>query len=294
MSATDPAFDALCDGPIRGVLDGAAASRARALRGFWLAAGGGAAAAVLLAWLVPGEARWWILAFGLAAAGWAGAVILGRAAAALKRPVLEAVAAGRGLDYAADGFQPDAYDGLHAVLGRPTGRHFADRFAGAVDDRAFALYEARLTTGSGKSRRQVFWGVVHALRRRTALRGEVVVVPDRGVFNFFKPGAGLQRVRFEDPAFEKVFEAYASDPVEARTVLDAGLRARLLAWRGQKGRLFLRLHGDEAVVAVSDNRNRFEAGSLLRATPPRERARRMYAEVDEALARVRDMAAALR
>ena len=83
------------------------------------------------------------------------------------------------------------------------------------DGKRFAFYEGTLSQGHGKHRTQVFSGQFYAFQRRRTGSGQIVAVPDRGLFNFFKPSGGFQRVRFEtDPDFEKKFEVYATDSAE--------------------------------------------------------------------------------
>ena len=114
------------------------------------------------------------------------------------------------------------------------------------------------------------------------LVAETAIVPDKGLFNFLKP-KGMERVKLDsDPAFEKKFEVYSSQPASAPGIVDGAVRRALLQLR-EKGRVFAYVGPEDALVAVS-GKNRFEAGSMFRATPGEQRARRMFDEVCESLA----------
>jgi len=57
--------------------------------------------------------------------------------------------------------------------------------------------------------------------------GQTVVLPDKGLFNL-KKMRGLKRVRLVDPTFEKMFEVYSTDQVEARYLLAPDFMQRLV------------------------------------------------------------------
>ena len=101
---------------------------------------------------------------------------------------------------------------------------------------------------------------MYAFQRRARSGGEIVIVPDRGLFNFFKPLSGMERVRFEsDPEFEKKFEVYAFEPHEALMLIGSDVRRQLLELR-QAGRVFGYV-GPEDVFVAATGKNKFEAGS---------------------------------
>jgi len=174
-----------------------------------------------------------------------------------------------------------------------TTQTFTDLFQGTdADGRRFAIYEAALSRQSGKSFTIVFSGQIYVFQRRARAAGRIVVVPDRGLFNFWKPERGLERVAFpSDPAFEKKFEVYATEPLAAQMRLGGEARRKFLAWRlGGKVLAYL---GPEDVLVAIPGKNRFEVGSLFRSRPGAERVRTMFDEVRAALATLKSVKAAL-
>jgi hypothetical protein len=273
--------------------------RAAAIRQFWLYLVGGILLAGATGWFLIG-AGWVVTGIMLAFAALMGCIILGslplgRAGKALKLPTLETLAGKGGLTYLETGFDPPVYpDARKALFGNwLASQTFADLFHGVDDDgKRFAFYEGHLTRQSGKSTVTVFSGQMYAFQRRARSGGDIVVVPDRGLFNFFKPVSGMQRVRFEsDPGFEKKFEVYAFEPHEALALIGGDVRARLLALR-EAGRVFAYV-GPEDVFIAATGKDKFEAGSMFRATGGQERVRRMFDEVCESLRTLRTMKAAL-
>jgi hypothetical protein len=272
--------------------------RGAALRRFWLCLAGGIVLSVAIGWslVVSG----WI-GFGmflaiavLVGAVVAGAVPLGKVSKALKQPVLETLAGQGGLTYMADGFDPPVYpEARKALFGNwLSTQTFTDLFHGTDEDgRRFAFYEGNLVRGSGKNRHVVFSGQMYAWQRRAKGGGEIVIVPDRGLFNFFKPVSGMERVKFEnDPEFEKKFEVYSAEPYQAQSLLGPDVRRALLELR-QAGRVFGYVGPEDAFIAAT-GKNRFEAGSMFRSTGGEQRVRAMFDDVCASLAllrRLRDM-----
>lgn len=264
-------------------------TRRSAVRGFWRHLMGAAllAAAIIASltmtgWTVAG----WAIGLIVMIAGIVLAVLpLSRASKGLKLPVLETLAMQGGMEYLPDGFDPPAYpDARKALFGNwLSGQVFTDLFHGTgADGKRFAIYEACLTRKSGKSTQTVFTGQMYAFQRRSRGGGSIVIVPDRGIFNFFKPAKGMDRVKFDgDPAFEGKFEVYATHTSEALALLGSDARRQLLQLR-EHGRVFAYVGPEDMLVAAS-GRNRFEAGSMFRSVGGEERVRRMFDEVCESL-----------
>jgi hypothetical protein len=113
-----------------------------------------------------------------------------------------------------------------------------DYIRGSYKDVSIELVEALLTkqVQSGRSRRtvEVYDGLLFLLTPRKKFRGKIVVKRDHGVAlnairGFFTTAfSELERVKLEDPAFEKRFQVYADNQVEARRVLTTSFMQRLL------------------------------------------------------------------
>ena len=213
----------------------------------------------------------------------------------LKLPVLETLAGQCGLTYTAHGFAPPVYEEARPALFGSwlSTQNFSDLFQGTdAEGRRFAIYEAYLTRSSGKTTHVVFTGQIYAFQRRGHVTGPILVVPDRGIFNFFKPSSDLERVRFDaDPAFESKFEVYAANPHEALALLGSEARRKFLDWR-QGGRVLAWIGPDDALVAIP-GKNRFEPGSMFRGRSAEERVRLMFDDLCASAATLRSLKASL-
>jgi hypothetical protein len=293
-------FSDLCrDGRVALEISTLEDKRAAAVRQFWLRLAIGTALAIAIAWSMFTEELMGIGLF-LAIAVFVGGIVLaalplGKAGKSLKLPTLETLAEKGGLTYMENGFDPPVYpDARKALFGNwLSSQSFTDLFHGMDEEgKRFALYEGHLTRKSGKSTVTVFSGQMYAFQRRARSGGEIVIVPDRGLFNFFKPLSGMERVRFEsDPEFEKKFEVYAFQAHEALSLIGSDVRRKLLDLR-QTGRVFGYV-GPEDVFIAATAKNKFEAGSMFRSTGGQERVRRMFDEVCESLGQLRALKGAL-
>lgn len=302
IQLTGSDFQALCAATtVRERIGALEGERKAAVRKFWLRGliGLALSAAALVTLL---NAGWEVVAFVVFMAFLIGTVIaaaapLMAAKEGLKHPVLEEVASRVGMEYIPSGFTPPAFGSARTLLfggGGFSSQIFSDLFNGTDEEgRGYAVYEASLQRRAGKNSYEVFSGQMYAVQRRPGAGGHIAIIPDRKILNFWKPASDMERVKVEsDPEFEKKFEVYATDPVEARELLfDTAFRARLLELR-KAGRVFVYAGPDEALVAAA-GKDRFEPGSMLRSRPGEERVRLMFDDVCASLALLRELKAKL-
>jgi hypothetical protein len=302
IQLTDTDFQTLCAaGTVRERIGALEGERKAAVRKFWLRGTIGLAlSAAALATLL--NAGWEAMAFIVFVLFLIGTFIaaagpLMAAKEGLKHPVLEEVARKAGMEYIPSEFTPPVFGAGRALLFGGSGfssQTFTDLFNGTDEEgRGFAVYEACLQRRSGKNTYTVFSGQMYAIQRRPGGQGETAIVPDKKIFNFWKPASDMERVRIEgDEPFEKKFEVYSTHPMEARELLfDSAFRARLLQLR-ESGRVAVYVGPEEALVAAT-GKDRFEPGSMLRSRPGEERVRLMFYDVCASLELLRELKAKL-
>jgi hypothetical protein len=107
-----------------------------------------------------------------------------------------------------------------------------DQLAGVHRGLNVVITEATLTEQKGKERRTEFSGLLIEVELPKRLQGVTAVIADLGAVGNWRDrmlGNGRQRVILEDPVFERVYEVYGSDQVEARYLLNPAFMERLLA-----------------------------------------------------------------
>ncbi|HAN09987.1 MAG TPA: hypothetical protein DCP90_05155 [Clostridiales bacterium] len=122
----------------------------------------------------------------------------------------------------------------------------------------FSEIDAERETGSGKNRHveKIFKGLFFIADYNKNFTGFTKVIPDYRKNWLF---GSKDRVALEDPEFEKLFEVYSTDQIEARYILTPSLMDRLKKFKQKTGRpVYASFKGDKIHIAIQYNRNLFE------------------------------------
>lgn len=123
----------------------------------------------------------------------------------------------------------------------------------------------RRTTSRTETR---FRGTVVELSSHKTFVGHTVVLKDRGgVANFLSDShSGLQRVKLEDPLFEKEFDVFSTDQIESRYLLNTIFMERLQQLAKYfDGNLQCAFFRNRLFILLSNHRNRFQTRSIFDA-----------------------------
>lgn len=148
--------------------------------------------------------------------------------------------------------RPDRYAAEDLIAGRIGATHFACSEVHAEEQR---------TSHNGKGGSSTYWvdifrGFLFVADFNKEFAGRTVVTRSR-LFSFSTPG---QRARLEDPEFEKRFDVYTTDQIEARYILSPSLMKRITELDAAYGdRLTMSFHNASLAVAIPDSANHFEA-----------------------------------
>ncbi len=177
---------------------------------------------------------------------------------------------------------------------------YEDCFTGERYKCAFDLFEAHLEekhqTKNGTSWSTVFRGQIVRVAFPKHFLGVTVVRRSLGLFNFLNSfGNKLQHIGLEDPKFERDFEVFGSDQVEARELVHPVFMERLLAletaYDGK--RLRCGFQDGDLLLAV-EGRDRFELGSMFTPLADPKRVRVVVNDIAEILRLVDSMLTAER
>ncbi len=147
-----------------------------------------------------------------------------------------------------------------------------DLWQGDLGGTRFNLYEATLIErrGSGKNARDVtvFSGVILKMHFARDFHGVTLIERQRMRLALFgdsqtKDGITLERVKMVDPRFEKAFDVYGSDAVEARYLVHPAYCERLIALEDKfEGKKLKALFHKGDVIVTMESDDLFESGSL--------------------------------
>ncbi len=155
------------------------------------------------------------------------------------------------------------------LFGRYNTHKGDDYFQGVYKNTPMVIAEEELRQKSSKNSVTVFKGIMILIKLPKPVIGQTVVRKDAGMFNFLNRFKGsLQNIKLEDVVFEKEFEVYGDNQIEARFLLTTAFMERILRVK----KLF---HGKSVEFSFADNslliairtgKDMFEPSSLFRVT----------------------------
>lgn len=155
-------------------------------------------------------------------------------------------------------------------------RHYGDdSFSGEFDGVGIKIFEEELrrVSGSGKHRTdiEIFDGIIVCLEMNKNFQGQTLVVRDRGIFNRLQSYDKMERVKLEDVVFEKEFEVYATNQIEARYLLTTAFMERILKLKAayHAKRIEFSFFGKQLMIALYIRKNMFEICSLFKKATDR-------------------------
>jgi len=170
-------------------------------------------------------------------------------------------------------------------------RSLEDEILGVHEDVSFQLCEALLedkrTRRDSDGRTEtyyvtVFRGLLAEFTFPKTFVGRTIITTDGGVIGNFFSGFGSkgERIRLEDPRFEKLFEVHSDDQVEARYLLTPTFMERICELADLVGgKLQLALVGQRLLLTVNGGDDRFEGAGMFKPTNDPSMIARMAKEI---------------
>jgi len=165
-----------------------------------------------------------------------------------------------------------------------------DYIKGEYKGISIELTEAHLETehkdSKGNTRtKTVFKGIFILLSMHKNFKGKTIIKRDKGAIRnwFGKKFSSLENVQLEDPVFEKQFEVYSNDQIEARYLLTTSFMERLLELTtafGEKG-IQASFYDDKLLMMIPSGKNRFETASIFIPATFEEEINTILTEMDE-------------
>lgn len=147
-----------------------------------------------------------------------------------------------------------------------------------------ALEDERTDKDGDKSYVTVFRGQMIRIAFPKKFLGVTIVRRDAGMFNALRGMGELKRVGLGDSMFEKAFEVYSNDQVEARYLVHPVFMERLLALEAAfKGKnLRCGFEGGDLLIAL-ESPDRFEIGDMFKPLADPTRARRIIDDIAQVM-----------
>ena len=147
-----------------------------------------------------------------------------------------------------------------------------DFFYGVYLDTKMAVSEESMSYVERRNKKtyvkNIFNGMIIQLEMNKKFSSQTVVFKDNGMFNFLNVAKGLQKVALEDSVFEKEFEVYSSDQLDARYLLTTAFMERMLTVRNayKTNKIQFSFFDNCLLIAIDTKKDMFESTSLFRKT----------------------------
>lgn len=137
-----------------------------------------------------------------------------------------------------------------------------DVFLGTYKDVSIDIVEAEYERGSGKNRTTVFKGLCIKLDMNKNFKGHTILMEDKLMHK--SPLPGLRHTELEDVNFEKKYDVFTDDEVEARYILTPTLMEKLtnikMAFKCKSIRCAFK--EEKLYIAMKTSKDLFSLGSL--------------------------------
>jgi len=178
----------------------------------------------------------------------------------------------------------DFYEGAEVfqkscVIPSYTSSTFDDIFTGVWKNVKFDIVESEYEIGSGKSRHTVFKGVVIKLAMNKSFISHTVISPNT-LFHR-SPSKDLRRTELEDPEFEKKYDVYTNDEVDARYLITTAFMERLndMKVAFSASGVSCSFYDDNFYIALKTNKDLFSLCSLIKPIYDSKQYITMYDEI---------------
>ena len=109
------------------------------------------------------------------------------------------------------------------------------------------------------------YGILFSADMNKKFSGQTIVVEDRGILNNFRHYKNLKRVSFEDPLFEKKFEVYGDDQIEARYILTSAMIEQMLKLKEFFPKICFSFFNGKVLINIKTKKNSFECNNIFRS-----------------------------
>ena len=166
-----------------------------------------------------------------------------------------------------------------AVIPDFTEEVYDDIFKGTHRGVNMEILESKFYIGSGKNRRKVFKGVIVKLDMNKNFTSHTVIAPD--TLLHLSPKTHLKHTTLEDVQFEKKFDVFTNDEVDARYLITPTFMERLKAMKTafKADKIRCAFFGDILLVALSTKKDLFSLCSLVKPIDDARQYFQMYEEI---------------
>ena len=165
------------------------------------------------------------------------------------------------------------------VIPRFTSEEYDDIFKGSYKDVKIEIIEPEYTVGSGKNRRTVFNGVIVKLDMNKQFTSHTVIKPNS--LMHLSPSTALNHTELEDTVFNKKFDVFTNDEVDARYLITTSFMERLKAMKTafSADSVSCAFYDNLLIIALQTKKDLFSLCSLIKPIDDTKQYFQMYEEI---------------
>lgn len=162
-----------------------------------------------------------------------------------------------------------------------------DSFSGIYNNVAVSINEyksyRRYYEKKGGFQREMYkrkgQGIIFLAEMNKSFTGKTIVVTDKGVLNKLTHYKNMQRVGVESPEFEKAFEVYATDQIEARYILTTVMLEYMTALKRKFPKIEFSFFDAGLFINIPSPQNHFECNSFFTSILNKKRIYESFTEL---------------
>ncbi len=146
----------------------------------------------------------------------------------------------------------------------------------------YVLYKTKLVhENNSKYERniKISQGVLFRAQMNKKFQGQTIVVKDKGFRNNFVRYENLKRVKLESPVFEKAYEVYSDNQIEARYILTTVMLEYMLEVKKIFPNITFSFFDNEVLINIETNKNLFECTNFFCSILNKKRIKQIYKEL---------------
>jgi len=165
------------------------------------------------------------------------------------------------------------------VVPKFTSEEYDDIFNGSYRDVNIEIVEPEYDIGSGKNRRTVFNGVIVKLDMNKPFTSHTVIKPNSLIHT--SPSSDLKHTELEDVEFNKKFDVFTNDEVDARYLITPSFMERLKNMKTafNANSVSCAFFGNLLIIALPTNKDLFSICSLVKPIDDINQYFQMYNEI---------------
>ncbi len=122
-------------------------------------------------------------------------------------------------------------------------------------------------------------GILFAAKMNKSFSGQTIVVKDKGWLNNLTSYGRLEKAGIESPEFEKVFEVYTDNQVEARYLLTTAMLENILKLKSFFPKIEFSFYQQNVLINIETKKNLFECSSFFRSVINKKRINKTFDEL---------------